>query len=100
LFRGLDGARRALRLAVVDRIEEVRSARSGRRGPASGPARRGDPSACRSAAAELGDEKVRLFRLNDGAHEIGYAFKEVIDFATIEHDVIHAENRARSAAYR
>ena len=27
-----------------------------------------------SNADELGDGKVRLFRLNDGAHEIGYAF--------------------------
>ena len=44
-----------------------------------------------ATGAELGDGKVRLFRLNDGAHEIGYAFAEVIDFATIEHDVIHAE---------
>jgi len=32
-----------------------------------------------------------LFRLNDGVHEIGYAFAEVIDFATIDNDVIHAE---------
>jgi two-component system chemotaxis sensor kinase CheA len=29
--------------------------------------------------------------LNDGVHEIGYAFAEVVDFATIEHDVIHSE---------
>ena len=40
---------------------------------------------------ELGDDKVRLFRLNDGAHEIGYAFAEVLDFAAIENDVIHAD---------
>ena len=40
---------------------------------------------------QLGQEKVRLFRLNDGAHEIGYAFAEVIDFAAIENDVIHAD---------
>ena len=36
------------------------------------------------ARAEIGDGNVRLFRLNDGAHEIGYAFREVIDFASIE----------------
>ena len=42
-------------------------------------------------AGELGDDKVRLFRLNDGSHEVGYAFREVIDFATIDNDVIHAE---------
>jgi len=91
LFRGLDGGRRALRLAVVDRIEEV---------PAS---------AIRSAAGhlrvqvgdailplagvsgDLGEGNVRLFRLNDGSHEVGYAFAEVLDFATIENDVIHAD---------
>ena len=43
------------------------------------------------SAAELGGEKVRVFRLNDGAHEIGYALREVIDFASIEHDVIHSD---------
>ena len=91
LFRGLDGARRALRLAIVDRIEEVPvSAISKAAGqlrvqlgeailPLAGA--RGD---------DVGDDKVRLFRLNDGSHEVGYAFAEVIDFAAIEHDVIHA----------
>jgi two-component system chemotaxis sensor kinase CheA len=92
LFRGLDGGRRALRLAVVDRIEEV-------------------PASCIKTAAgqlrvqlgeailplagataeQIADGKVRLFRLNDGGHEIGYAFAEVIDFAAIESEVIHAE---------
>ena len=32
-----------------------------------------------------------MFRLNDGQHEMGYAFAEVIDFAAIDNDVIHAE---------
>src|SRR5690242_15349641 len=92
LFRGVDGGRRALRLAVVDRIEYV------------------EPSSITEAAGQLrvqlgeailplagatldrvGEGKVRLFRLNDGAHEMAYAFGEVIDFAAIEHDVIHAE---------
>jgi two-component system chemotaxis sensor kinase CheA len=92
LFRGLDGGRRALRLAVVDRIEEV---------PASSikdvagqlRVQVGDTilPLAGANAAELGESKVRLFRLNDGNHEIGYAFAEVIDFATIESDIIHAE---------
>jgi two-component system chemotaxis sensor kinase CheA len=91
LFRGLDGGRRALRLAVVDRIEEapasaVREAAGQLRvqlGEAILPL-------AGASADELGD-RVRLFRLNDGAHEIAYAFSEVIDFAAIEHDVIHAD---------
>ena len=92
LFRGLDGARRALRLAVIGRIEEI------------------DASAVQFAAGKLRvqlgeailplvavpdgtkfDGKVRLFRLNDGRSEIGFAFSEVIDMATIEHDIICAD---------
>jgi two-component system chemotaxis sensor kinase CheA len=92
LFRGLDGGRRALRLAVVDRIEEVPASAIGE---AAGQLRvqLGEMILPLAGvrASELGDQRVRLFRLNDGAHEIGYAFAEVIDFATIEHDVIHAE---------
>jgi two-component system chemotaxis sensor kinase CheA len=92
LFRGLDGSRRALRLAVVDRIEEV---------PASSITEAAGQLRVQlgesilplagATASDVADGKVRLFRLNDGNHEIGYAFGEVIDFAAIEHDVIHAE---------
>jgi two-component system chemotaxis sensor kinase CheA len=93
LFRALDGSRRALRLAVVERIEEVsRSAVK----DAAGQLRvqLGDSilPLAGASGAELGEGKVRLFRLNDGAYEIGYAFAEVIDFATIENDVIHSEH--------
>ena len=82
LFRGLDGGRRALRLAVVDRIEEVPA---GAVKQAAGQLRVQLGEAilplAGASADELGDDKVRLFRLNDGQHEIGYAFAEVIDFA-------------------
>ena len=92
LFRALNGSRRALRLAVVDRIEEVPVAAIK---PAAGQLRVQVGEAILPLAgtsnSELGDGKIRLFRLNDGAHEIGYAFAEVIDFATIDNDVIHAE---------
>jgi two-component system chemotaxis sensor kinase CheA len=92
LFRGLDGSRRALRLAVVDRIEEVPAA-SIKESAGQLRVQVGDvilPLAGASAA-DIGEGKVRLFRLNDGSYEIGYAFAEVIDFAAIENDVIHAE---------
>jgi two-component system chemotaxis sensor kinase CheA len=92
LFRGLDGGRRALRLAVVDRIEEVPASAVGE---TAGQLRVQLGEAilplAGARAADIGEGKVRLFRLNDGLHEIGYAFAEVIDFATIEHDIIHAE---------
>src|SRR5689334_21518209 len=92
LFRGLDGGRRALRLAVVDRIEEV-PASAVKQAAGQLRVQVGDAILPLAGAtgAEIGEGKVRLFRLNDGAHEIGYAFAEVIDFATIEHDVIHAD---------
>ena len=35
-----------------------------------------------------------MFRLNDGAHEIGYAFSEVIDLSAIENEIIPADNPA------
>ena len=92
LFRGLDGARRALRLAVVDRIEEVAVTAVK---DAAGQLRVQVGDAILPLAGATGgslpDDKLRLFRLSDGAHEIGYAFREVIDFATIDNDVIHAE---------
>ncbi|MGN6058810.1 MAG: chemotaxis protein CheA [Sphingomicrobium sp.] len=92
LFRGLDGSRRALRLAVVDRIEEVPA--SAIREAAGQLRVQVGEAILPLAGAQSADgpqDKVRLFRLNDGQHEIGYAFAEVLDFAAIEHDVIHAE---------
>ncbi len=92
LFRGLDGGRRALRLAVVDRIEEV-PATSVRQSAGQLRVQLGEAILPLAGAAgeDLGNGKVRLFRLNDGAHEIGYAFAEVIDFASIDNEIIHAE---------
>jgi two-component system chemotaxis sensor kinase CheA len=92
LFRGLDGGRRALRLAVIDRIEEV-SAASIKEAAGQLRVQLGDAilPLAGIAASDLGADKLRLFRLNDGVQEMGYAFAEVIDLAAIENDVIHAE---------
>jgi two-component system, chemotaxis family, sensor kinase CheA len=91
LFRGLDGARRAIRLGIVDRIEEVPAAAIR---PGAGQLRVQLGESILPLAGTAIDTrfegKVRLFRLNDGAHEIGYAFAEVIDLMTIDHDVIAA----------
>jgi len=81
-----------LRLAIVDRIEEVsRSAVTEAAGQLRVQVGEAILPLAGVGAAELGDDKVRLFRLNDGRHEVGYAFREVIDFATIDNDVINAE---------
>jgi two-component system, chemotaxis family, sensor kinase CheA len=92
LFRGLDGGRRALRLAIVDRIEEV-SVSAVKESAGQLRVQVGEAILPLAGAApeSLGDGKVRVFRLNDGQHEMGYAFAEVLDFATIENEVIPAE---------
>ena len=90
LFRGLDGGRRALRLAVVDRIEEV-PADAIRPGAGQLRVQLGEtilPLA--GVNGDLPSEKVRLFRLNDGAREIGYAFREVVDLSILGSDLIPA----------
>jgi two-component system chemotaxis sensor kinase CheA len=92
LFRGLDGARRALRLGVVDRIEEVDSTAIGQ-GAGRLRVQLGEailPLAGVDDPAAL-DGRIRVFRLNDGHHEIGFAFREVIDLMTIDRAVIPAE---------
>jgi two-component system chemotaxis sensor kinase CheA len=93
LFRGLDGGRRALRLAVVDRIEEA-PVSAVRETAGQLRVQVGDvilPLAG-ATADQIGSDRVRLFRINDGAHEIGYAFAEVIDFASIDNEVIHSDS--------
>jgi two-component system chemotaxis sensor kinase CheA len=92
LFRGLDGSRRALRLGVVDRIEEV-STEAVRKTAGQLRVQLGDailPLAGVDDPKTL-DGKVRVFRLSDGSHEIGYAFQEVIDLMAIGNEVIPAE---------
>ena len=93
LFRGLDGARRAIRLGIVDRIEEV-PAEAIRPGAGQLRVQLGEAILPLAGAARDSkfEGKVRLFRINDGAHEIGYAFAEMIDLMTIDHDVIAAAN--------
>ena len=90
LFRGLDGTRRVMRLAVVDRIEEVPND-AVRHGAGQLRVQLGEsilPIAGVNGA--MPEEKVRLFRLNDGTREIGYAFQEVVDLSILANDVIQA----------
>jgi two-component system chemotaxis sensor kinase CheA len=100
LFRNVEGARCALRLAVVDRIEEVRASAIR---PGAGQLRVQLGETILPLAGVTGGmlpdvDKFRLFRLSDGRHEIGYAFNEVIDLAEIDHDVILADNPGEVSA--
>jgi two-component system chemotaxis sensor kinase CheA len=93
LFRALDGSRRALRLAIIDRIEEVPSSAVAH---AAGQLRVHLGEAILPLAGatgdDLGDGSIRLFRLNDGNRELAYACREVIDFAVIDNDIIPSEH--------
>jgi two-component system chemotaxis sensor kinase CheA len=92
LFRDCAGARRAIRLGVVDRIEEVRgtavSLSAGRVRvqlgehilPLEGLDHLPEP-----------DAKIRLFRLSDGETQLGLAFSEVIDLDAIADHIIASD---------
>jgi two-component system chemotaxis sensor kinase CheA len=100
LFRNVEGARCALRLAVVDRIEEV-PASAIRPGAGQLRVQLGEtilPLAGVAGGMLPDVDKVRLFRLSDGEQEIGYAFQEVIDLSELHHDVILADNPGEVAA--
>ena len=91
LFRSLDGYRRALRLGVVDRIEEI-DARAIRFAAGQLRVQIGDailPVAGIDEPAAL-EGKVKLLRLSDGASELAYAVAEVIDLTGLVEDVIPA----------
>ena len=93
LFRGLDGGRRALQLAVVDRIEEVER-KAIRKAAGQLRVQLGDTILPLAGVEKLekGEDKVRVFRLNDGTHEIGFAFREVVDLMVMDADFIPADN--------
>jgi two-component system chemotaxis sensor kinase CheA len=92
LFRGLDGGRRAMRLALVDRIEEI-AASTIKKSAGRLRVQLGETilPLVGTEGGELPKDKVRLFRLSDGETELAYAFQEVIDMASIDQDVISAD---------
>jgi len=93
LFRNLAGCRQAIHLAVVDRIEEVPvekvAVSAGQIRVQLGEAIL--PLAGIRSLDELPEGKVRVFRLTDGVHEVGFAFSEVIDQHVLSAEVIAAD---------
>ncbi len=83
LFRGVDGVRRAVRLAVVERIEDVAGdavrLSAGRLRVAVG--NRILPLAGCTSPPE--DATIRILRLTDGAAELAYAFADVVDILSV-----------------
>jgi len=83
LFRGLDGGRRAVPVALVERIEDVPAEAvgfsAGKLRVAVG-VRILPLAGCEAAPAQ---GKLRILRLTDGASEIAYGFAEVIDIRSL-----------------
>lgn len=94
LFIDLAGRRRAIRMGVVSRIDEVE--RGALQFGAAGAKAVIDERLLSLAGAvpddltNLADDKLRLFRLSDGAHEIAYALREVIDITALDSDIVPA----------
>lgn len=82
LFRGLDGTDRALRLGLVERIEDVAPSAIAF---AAGKLRvaLGDRIVPLAGCAAPPDTKLRILRLTDGAAEIAYGFAEVVDIVSL-----------------
>jgi hypothetical protein len=78
---------------VVDRIEEVER-KAIRKAAGQLRVQLGETilPLAGAEALEKGDDKVRVFRLNDGAQEIGYAFREVIDLMAMDNELIPADH--------
>ncbi|MDB5669211.1 MAG: signal transduction histidine kinase [Alphaproteobacteria bacterium] len=88
LLRSLGGARRAVALSAVERIEEV---------PAEAVQRLagrlhvliGDRILpLEGCDGEIQDAKIKVLRLSDGVTQLGYGFAEVIDTVTIDSELV------------
>lgn len=95
LFVALDGQRRAIRMPVVGRIDEVEpgALRFGAAGPQVVIDERLFPLAgalAQPSADDLPSGKVLLFRLSDGSTEIAYALRQVLDIKQLDNKIVPA----------
>ncbi|MBW0145015.1 chemotaxis protein CheA [Sphingomicrobium clamense] len=96
LFRSLGGERRAIRLGLVDRIEEVDVEQFG---VSAGQLRvqLGEQilplAGIDSLSALPKSGKVRVFRLGDGERELGYVFDAVAELAALDYEITPAETQ-------
>ena len=79
LFRDLDGAERAVRLAIVERIEDVASSAASFMAGRMRLNHEGRIIPLMSCGAPLGEGRMRILRMSDGETQIAYAIDSVID---------------------
>lgn len=93
LFIGLDGRRRAIRMDVVTRIENIdrQAIDISDGGSQIVLDERILPLAGADGIDLAEDDRIGLFRISDGETELAYAFSEMLDTAALEHDVVPSE---------
>lgn len=91
LFRDLDGAERAVRLGVVERIGEVQSNQIGFSGGRLRASIDGRIIPLIGFDALTERETVAILRMNDGATEVAYAIDEVIDIVSLPPEIVPAK---------
>ncbi|WP_118857336.1 chemotaxis protein CheA [Sphingomonas mesophila] len=89
LFNTLDGRRCAIRLGLVDRIDEV-GIDAVRESAGQLRVQLGDTILPLAGRVPSDVEKLRVFRLSDGVSEIGLAFAEVVDLTVLDASVLAA----------
>ncbi len=92
LFRAVDGATRAIRLSLVERIADVAAdavARAGGRLRLSHDGRIVPLFGCEEVVPDK-DGRIRVLLLGDGENEIAYAIGEVIDIHALSPDLVPA----------
>ncbi|HEX8446191.1 MAG TPA: chemotaxis protein CheW [Sphingomonas sp.] len=84
LFRDLDGADRAIRLNVVERIDEVSTEHCARAGGELRLNRDGLVVPLLSVNGRLAERpKQRVLRIGDGADQLGYVIDQVVDIVEL-----------------
>jgi len=83
LFRDLDGAERAVRLAVVERIEDVSGDAIQRTAGRLRLAHEGRILPLLGCLPVIERARLRILRMSDGATQIAYAIDEVIDIVAL-----------------
>ena len=96
LFRDLDGQRRAIALACVDRVDTVPAAAI-RRSAGRLRLTLGDRTLpLHAVAAHAPDRDATVLRLTDGAAELGYVIAEAIDIVELPADLAPARDPAHA----
>ncbi|HEY0627409.1 MAG TPA: chemotaxis protein CheW [Allosphingosinicella sp.] len=90
MFWTLDGKRRAVRLAVVERIEDVSASAIQKSAGRMRVALDGRILPLAGVESALEAETLRIFRLTDGENEVAYGFREVIDIVRLEEEMTPA----------